>query len=560
VAEEEEVGIMPVINFNKRYLYRLLGSGTDEQSLKLHVPKMGFEIGNVGTRDISLEITPNRLDLLDVVGFARAVKHFTHKSNRYAYKIAEGQEPAFSITVHPSVKRIRPFISGLVAEGVELDEEALQNLINFSEKFCDTFGRGRRKIAIGMHNLDNIKPPLAYRCGSDDKFVPLGSKEATNYSKILSSTEKGKEYSDILMSGKACYYPELIDSEGAIAFIPILNSERTRITTHTKNIFVDITGTSPYAVNKAADLLAATFMDLGAAIKRVRINYEKEQLNTPELAENYIVVPLSRIEHTLGVVIGFNNIISLANKMGYEAALVGNNIRFRVPEYRLDIIDEQDIAEDIAIAYGYDFIKPTPMPYTQRGGIEKQTMFNRRAAEIVVGMGFSEFANSYLTNEDTNFDRMGLERQDNAVVLKNPKTDAISIMRTWLLPSLLKNLGMSTHEKLPQSVFELDMAFTVKAGEPAETYRLAAATIDPKTNFNDVKAVAEGLLSTMGIEYEISAHEHKSFIAGRSAEIMVNGRHVGFFGELHPKVLKNFGIEEPGTALEIELDKLYKRK
>jgi phenylalanyl-tRNA synthetase beta chain len=558
MAEEKEVGIMPVINFNKKYLHKLLGSGIDDASLKSHVEKMGFEIEGISTSEISLEITPNRLDLLDAVGFARAMKHFLHKSKKFTYRLEEGAPSAFPITVDPSVNKIRPFISGLVAQGVELDEESLQNLINFSEKFCDTFGRNRRKIAIGIHNLDRIKPPLVYRCGSDEKFVALGAKEAMNYSKILNSTEKGKEYSNIVMSGKVCYYPELIDGEGAIAFIPILNSERTKITTSTKNIFVDITGTSVYAVNKAADLLAATFTDMGARIKRVHINYQKEQMDTPELAENYIVVPLAKIERSIGVVIGFNNIISLANKMGYEAALVGNNIRFTIPEYRLDIIDEQDIVEDIAIAYGYDYIKPIALPYTQRGGLEEQTIFNRRAAEIAVGLGFSEFANSYLTNEEINFERMGVDRESHAVMLKNPKTEAISIMRTWLLPSILKNLGASTHDKLPQNVFELDMVFKVKGKGAVESYNIAAATIDPKANFNDSKASVEGFLATLGIKYNFEAYVHKSFIEGRCAAITVNEKHVGFFGELHPKVLKAFGIEEPGTAFEIELDKLHK--
>jgi phenylalanyl-tRNA synthetase beta subunit len=56
-----------------------------------------------------------------------------------------------------------------------------------------------------------------------------------------------------------------------------------------------------------------------------------------------------QIDQELGVRIGFNNVILLANKMGYEAALVGSSVRFAVPAYRLDIINEQDIVEDVAV-------------------------------------------------------------------------------------------------------------------------------------------------------------------------------------------------------------------
>ncbi len=154
---------------------------------------------------------------------------------------------------------------------------------------------------------------------------------------------------------------------------------------------------------------------------------------------------------------------------------------------------------------------------------------------------------------------MGIDRENSAVVLKNPKTEAISIMRTWLLPSVLKNLGMSTHDSLPQNAFELDMTFKVRNKAPSESYHLCAATIDPKANFNNVKANVEGLLSTLGVEYEIAQYKHGSFIDGRCAEIKVDDKNIGFFGELHPKVLKAFGIEEPGTAFEINLDKLHKK-
>lgn len=550
---------MPVITFNKKYLYGLIGSGIDDHKLTDQVAKLGFEVEEIDKDKVSVELTANRLDLLDAVGFARTIKNFLHRSKKFIYKMDHEilQEPALVISVDKSVKKIRPYVSGLVAEGVDLDEDAIINLMNFTDKFCDTFGRGRRKIAIGLHDLDKVKPPLLFRCGTDESFVALGEKKGMNYSKILETTPKGREYSDILKEGKVCYYPELIDSEGAIAFIPILNSDRTKVTEKTKNIFVDITGTSDYAVNKTADLLAATFVDLGAKLKKVRINYGETQIDTPELAERYIVLPLSRIEKEIGVVIGFNNVISLANKMGYEAALIGNDIRFRIPEYRLDIIGEQDVIEDIAIAYGYEYIKPFALAYKNHGNLESRTKFNRRVAELMVGLDFSEFANSYLTNEENNFDKPGIERHT-AILLKNPKTEATTIMRTWIIPSLLKNLGMSTHDSMPQNIFELDMVFNIKDKKALEAYHLAAVSEGPRANFNDMKSAVQGLMASLGINYKISEYRHSTFIDGRCAAITIDDKIVGFFGEIHPKVLKSFGLEESATAFEINLDSIHK--
>ncbi|MHB1830512.1 MAG: phenylalanine--tRNA ligase subunit beta [Candidatus Micrarchaeaceae archaeon] len=547
---------MPVISFNKKYIYGLLGSGIDEKKLDEQVSKLGFEVESVDSENISLEVTANRLDLLDAVGFARALKNFMHKSNKFRYGIKE-KEPAFSITVDPSVKRIRPFISGLAAYGVKIDEGALANMINYTEKLCETYGRNRKKIAMGFHDLDSLKPPLVYKSAEDMSYVPLGKEDSMKFSEVLEGHEKGRQYGSIIKSAKRTYYPAIIDSAGVMSFIPILNSHRTRITTATKNVFVDITGTSEYAVNKISELIAASFMDLGADVRRVRINYGKRHVDTPEMELKYITMPLSGIEREIGVEVGYNNIISLANKMGYEAALLGNDIRFSVPEYRLDVIDKQDIIEDIAIGYGYDYINPLPVYYSQQGSLEERTKVNRRIVEIMIGLGFSEMTNSYLTNASTNFVKPCIENRKEAIELKDSKTETISIMRTWIIPSLLSNLGMSAHERMPQDIFELDMAFLAKGGKPVESYRLGCVSINPKSNFNGMKAAVEGLLSALGKEHQISEHRHGSFIDGRCAAISVDGKEIGFFGELHPKALKNFGIEEPGTAFELDLGRFY---
>ncbi len=547
---------MPVISFNKKYVYGLLGSGIDEKKLEEQVTKLGFEVESVDSENISLEVTANRLDLLDAVGFARALKNFMHKSSKFSYEI-KNKEPAFSITVDPSVKRIRPFISGIAAYGVKMDESALANMINYTEKLCETYGRNRRKIAIGLHDLDSVKPPMSYKASGDMSYVPLGNEGAMKFSEVLEGHEKGRQYGSIIKGAKKSYYPALIDSEGVMSFIPILNSDRTRITTATRNVFVDITGTSEYAVNKIPDLIAASLMDLGAEVRKVRIDYGKKHIDTPETERRYITIPLSKAEKEIGVEIGYNNIISLANKMGYEAALIGNNIRFSVPEYRLDVIDEQDIIEDIAIGYGYDYINPLSVFYSQQGSLEERTKFNRKVVEIMIGLGFSEMTNSYLTNASTNFEKPCIEDRKEAIRLKDSKTETISMMRTWILPSLLSNLGMSSHERMPQDIFELDMAFCVKSGKPVESHRLGCVSINPKSNFNEVKAAVEGLLSALGKEHSISEYRHGSFIDGRCAEISIDGKGMGFFGELHPKVLKNFGIEEPGTAFELDLGRFY---
>lgn len=545
---------MPTITLSTKYLARLTGTGISLEKLSEQITKLGPEIEHMDEKEISLEITPNRPDLYSAVGLARAIRNFMHRSKKFRYKI-EPREPVTEVVVGREAKAVRPFISAFIATGLSLSDDALADVIHFTDKLCDTHGRDRKKIAIGLHDLDSLEPPFHYNAYKDERFMPLNSDKELNFSDILKSHEKGLRYG-YTISGKGLY-PAIKDEKGTMALIPIINSQRTRVTTKTKKLFVDITGTSEFLVNKAADVLACMLMDLNAEIERVRIKYPGREVISPTMENGYITLTLLKAESEIGVAIGMSNMLSLANKMGYESANVKGSVRLTIPEYRLDIINEQDVIEDIAIAYGYDYIAPLPIFAAQQGKFEEKEMLFSRISDAMLGIGYSEMMNSYLTNEKANFRDMRLNEGKERVTLKNPRARSITMMRTWILPSLLKNMGLSVHEKLPQRLYELDMAFLVSKGVPKEEHHLAAVSLDPKANFNYIKGVVESLATLMGLDYKISKYGHESFINGRCASISVSGKTVGFFGELHPEVLSNFGIEEPATAFEIDLSTLY---
>ncbi|MDE1804253.1 MAG: phenylalanine--tRNA ligase subunit beta [Candidatus Micrarchaeota archaeon] len=536
--------------FNKAYLNRLLGFKIEEKKLFDQIAKMGPDVESVSEEEITIDLPANRIDLIDIVGFARAIRHFMHKSKKFRYEIKEAA-PALEITVGAGVKEVRPFISGMVVRNMKFDEQSLRHLLNFTEKFASNYGRNRKKLAIGLHNLDAMGTKLDYDAVKNERFTALNLNKNLLLSEVLKEHEKGIAYAGTI--GSSGMYPVLKDEKGIISFIPIINSERTRVTTSTKDLFIEITGTERFSVEKSMDLFAAIFMDMGGDVQKVKVSYGKSSVVLPKMSSEAIEIPLLGVESQIGVVIGFNNVISLANKMGYEAGLLGKKILFNVPVYRVDVINDQDVIEDVAIAYGYDYIQPVQIPSSQMGELEQATVVNKRITEMMVGMGFSEAMNSYLTNDSANFEKMRRERAEKeAVRIKNAKTQQISMMRTWLLPSLLKNLGMSQHESMPQRLFELDMSFRIN-NKVEERYSLCAVITDPKANFNQIKAVVEGVLDNLGISYKFKELPHRSFIDGRNASIVVDGATVGAFGELHPEVLSNFGIEEPTVAFEILL-------
>jgi len=541
---------MPISTYEKDYLLKALRFKVDKKELFRNINNIGLVIKRENKDEIDIEFKASRPDLISVIGLARALRYFMRRSRDFKYETKDGRKD-FVISVGSHVSSIRPVIASLVVEKMKLGEEDLRDIINFTDKLSENYGRQRKKIAIGLHDLKNVKPPFYYDAYEDEEFVPLNRDRKMKYSEVLKKEEKGIKYGSLLGESKRRYVI-LKDSIGAMALVPVINSDRTKVTTSTKSMIIDITGATRHLIEKVAEMLAADFIDRGFDVYRVRVDYADRSCLMPRMERRMISVRLEQLEREIGVRIGFNNAILLANKMGYEASLIGSSIHFAVPAYRLDVINEQDVIEDVAVAYGYDYIRPVPIPATEPGSIEAKSKAHNTVSEAMVGLGFSEVMNSYLTNMTKNFRLMRLKEQS-YIKLSNPKTEIATMMRTWLIPSLLECIGKSMHDKLPQRIFELDIVFGLKNDRPEETYRLAAAVCDAKVNFNEMKGNVEALGRVLGVDLAIKRFEHDSFISGRCAQIISDGRRVGFFGELHPEVLSGFGVEEPVLAFETDL-------
>lgn len=357
---------MPVSTYNKVYLKKLLGFEIDDSTLEKNLENIGAVLKRVSEKEIDVEYEADRPDLMSAVGLARALRYFMHRSERFEYLAAENTDK-IEINIGKNVARIRPYISALVVRNMQLSNDSLLDMINFTEKLSDNYGRHRKRIALGLHDLKDVQPPLTYDAFDDEVYVPLNSKEKMKYSEALEKLEKGGKYRNLCTDGKR--YVALKDTKGTMSLIPVLNSSRTMVSTGTKEMLVDITGTSKYIVDRTADMVAAYFIDMKCDVQKVKLNYGKRSYETPSMERAEIKMPLSQICAEIGVWIKFGNAIDLANRMGYEAALVGSKIMFEVPAYRLDVLNDQDVIEDIAIAYGYERIRPVPVVAVQRASL-----------------------------------------------------------------------------------------------------------------------------------------------------------------------------------------------
>lgn len=383
---------------------------------------------------------------------------------------------------------------------------------------------------------------------------PLGSLKEHKFSSVIESTKQGIEYGHLL-NGE---YLSISDKSKTLALIPIINSEDTKVSENTTRLLIDITGTSKAGVDDAAAIIACSFIDQGARVRPCRIVKEGIGEITPNLKYREMKVRVSTIESTIGVKISPSKIVGLANKLGYNAARLGISSLYIVPPYRTDVISTRDIIEDMAIAYGYDNIVPSQILASTIGSKNLDSSFDDLIAHMMVGFGFMEAINMYITTQNECFGQMRLDYDPkHTVTIANSKSG--SIMRSSILPSLIKNISISTQERMPYRLFEIGPVFKVDNGLPIESDFMAAVSCHPKADFAEIKSYVKSMLSLLGIE-QITLKESNisSLIPGRQATLSYMGIHIGTFGELHPEVLSNYKIEEPIACVEIDLKALHK--
>ncbi|MFH0859936.1 MAG: hypothetical protein V1921_01935 [Candidatus Altiarchaeota archaeon] len=271
-------------------------------------------------------------------------------------------------------------------------------------------------------------------------------------------------------------------------------------------------------------------------------------MRTPDLTPKEMVLELDYANRLLGVQLKTGDAKKLLERMRYDVKGAGKKLTVSVPAYRTDVLHPMDLVEDIAIAYGYQNFKPEVFKKFTLPKKDPLEEYSSKVRELMLGYGFQEVMTLIMTDRDKMFRRM-LLKDGNVVETLNPVSEEHSVCRTWLAPSLLTVLEKNRNMEYPQKIFEVGDCVTPKGDT---NRRLCVADAHSTANFSGIKAIFAGLMQALSIKEEVRQLEHGSFILGRCA-----GNSIGFFGELHPQVIENFGLEVPAAALEIDLDRAH---
>jgi phenylalanyl-tRNA synthetase beta chain len=522
--------------------------GLEEKDLNDVLFNLKSEVEKRGEDELEIEINSDRLDMLSPEGIKRAVDGILGR------KLGEAKYEVVPTNYQLIIDDVesRPYALAAVVYDVKLDDDRIKELIQFQEKLHCTIGRKRKKVAIGIHDLDKIdgkvirysKVPLDY------KFVPLNSDKEMSVSEVISYTEQGKLYGNI--SIKDNYSPAILQEDGQVLSIPpIINSNKTKIDSSTKNLFIDVTGTNFDAVAQTLDLLVSNFAEGGSKIGTVKVS--RYTSSSPLLIHNKLVVKTSDINKRLGLSLSTEEMAKYVRMMRMDANINSDEIEVIVPQYRIDIMTYVDIAEDIAMAYGY---KSFSLPqYTSKGMGELLpiTKLERAFRDLAIGGGFQEIftfvlnKSSYLLYNDF-------------VKIQNPITVEYDAVRNSLIWNMLKFLAKNQHARFPIKVFEVGDV-VVKSEESDTGYkndtRACLAIMNSRVSYEELQSVVHQILYNLkGKEPRYVRQEKDYFIKGRSAKILFDNNVVGEIGEISPEILEKFNIENPVVIAEIYLEKL----
>lgn len=548
---------MPVITFKYQDL-KDLGIDMEKDELIDTLPMMSSDIEDFDDEEIKVEFFPNRPDNLSVEGVARSFKGFIGQEIGFPdYKVEESGE---YVEVDEDVAKIRPYIGFAKIDNVDFTGDKLKYIMDFQENLHWVIGRDRKKVAIGIHNADVVTGPFKYIATPKDAnaFVPLEKDFEMTPDEILTQHDKGVDYAHLIQDFDK--YPLILDKDdNVLSMPPIINGELTKIKEDTKNIIVDVTGTDERAVNQALNIICCSFAEVGGQIKSMEVRYADKSIKTPDLTPQEMNVHVDTANSLIGgTSLTAEDIKGLLLKARFDAEIISENeVKAIIPAYRVDILHEVDVVENIAVQYHINSVE-AKLPEINTVAYEND-WFKAESTirEVMVGLGFQEVMSLMLTNEEAHYEKMNQQEEEHVQVAR-PITIDRTMIRTSLINSLMEFLEDNKHEDLPQKIFEIgDILYLddTKENKTRSSKKLAALICHSTANFTEIKSVMTSVLTNLGYTMEISDSENKTFIEGRVADVVgeaQKGTIKGFFGEVSPEVITNFTLEYPVIAFEIE--------
>ena len=590
---------MPTVIVNKNDLFKAIGQTFTDEEFDNLCFEFGIELDEITSEkqmyqtetkkegeqlsdDVlyKIEVAANRYDLLCLEGLALALRVFLEKQKMPDFKaINILPEEERQLIVYDSVNEVRPIGLSAILRDINFTDETLKGFMDLQDKLHNNICRGRKLVSMGTHDLDTVKGPFIYRALKPEHihFVPLNREEEVNGDGLMCILREDPKLAKYLylLEGKE-RYPVMMDSNGIIMSLPpIINSQHTKMTLNTHNVLLDVTGLDYTKCEIVLNTLIAMFSVYSKTpftVEEVKVINQKtgEGKIYPDLTPRIFKTDIKYLKTITGISdIAPEKIIHLLERMELKAKLLNTNeLEVSCPITRSDILHPCDIAEDLAISYGYNNIEKV-LTKTKTHGMQlpynKLTDLFRN--EMSMG-GYVEFLTmALLSHKDMFTNMLQNDKDEKTVQILYSKTKEFEYIRSSLIPGILKSIEGNKANQLPFKIFEIsDVVLADKDSEIGACNRrkLCFAYANTTSAMEVIQGMIDLLMKKIGLifnyekdkdkKYTIKKSNNPLFFEDRQAEILIQDDiNIGIYGIIHPKVLKNFGIKNPVTLCEIDL-------
>ncbi|EGF81402.1 hypothetical protein BATDEDRAFT_19136 [Batrachochytrium dendrobatidis JAM81] len=589
---------MPTVTVDTDILFEQVGRRFDDKEFEEFCFEFGIELEDVTTElelavkegsstlDKSasdrklyrIDIPANRYDMLCVEGISRAIKTYLELGSPPTYTVvspADGS-PIQQLIVKPNTAQVRPYVVAAILRNVTLDQHSYSSFIELQDKLHTNICRKRTLVAIGTHDLDTIRGPFVYdaQLPDDIQFVPLNQTKTMTGAQVMTFYEEDRKLSKFLhIIREKPYYPVVMDADNVVLSLPpIINGDHSKIKLTTKNIFIECTATDLTKAKTVLNTIVTMFSHYCKnqfTVEPVEVVYpDGRKCVYPDLSLRRVEVGVDYINKSIGIDVTPDELVRLITKMSLFASLSENkqDILVDVPPTRSDVLHACDVMEDAAVAYNFNKIIET---HPKSNTISVALPINKLAEGIrkeIAFSGFTEVLTFTLCSHNENFAYLNKKDQKEAVILSNPKTIEYQVVRTSLMPGILKTLAANKHMALPIKIYEIsDIVLRDESQERrARNQRNVCALYSNRTSgLEIVHGLLDRIMQILDVKrvdvgqkngFYIKESDNATFFPGRCADVYFNGEVVGVFGIVHPKVLGHFGIAFPCSVIELNIE------
>jgi phenylalanyl-tRNA synthetase beta chain len=519
---------------------------------------------------ITLKLTPNRSDCLSVFGIAREVSALAGVSLQIIPQVDFKLNGEHSRKVKVTASAACPRYAGRVITGVSAKAatpawmvQSLQRCgLRSISALVDVTNYVLLELGQPLHafDLNKLNGDIEVRFARSGESLKLLNEQTVNLQEDMLVIADNKN--PVALAGVMGGADSAVDDATTAIFLEsaffapsVIAGKSRRLGFGSDSSFRFERGVDFAATRDALDRATQLILDIcgGQAGTVTEVLGELP-------ARNPVKLRVSRVERVLGISLAANEIEQLLYRLGMAPQRQGEEFSVTPPSYRFDIAIEEDLIEEVARVYGYERIQPVPPQATM--SMLPLVEAQRPAAKLrqaLVLRDYQETINYAFVEAEWERDLCG---NATPIALKNPIASQMSVMRSSLLGGLLAVLRTNLARKQPRvRLFEMGGCFAAEAGSYVQHERvagLAYGTVLPEqwgtaarnVDFYDVKADVEALFAPTTLSFVAAVHPASH--PGRSAQILLDSKAVGWIGELHPQWQQQYDLPQPVVWFELD--------